>query len=266
MLLLAQAGQAATSNATAEAVGFWIIAVLAVGSALAVITMRNIVHAALMLVLNLLAIAGMYLLVQSQFLGIIQVIVYAGAIVVLFLFVIMLLGVDRDDLLFDLKTWHKVAAGLGGAALAGLLLFAFAGTYTSAASRCGGQAAEQTNPSSSAQPCVGLDEALVNSRNGSVGFVAGRLFNRYTFPFEAAALLLTVATIGALILGRRNDPPPGDDPAYEPTGRRPTDEDVEQVGALIGARTSTGPEGEPGAGEANEWHGTEDRRDDTEND
>ena len=258
MLLLAQAGQAATSSATAEAVGFWIIAVLAVGSGLAVILMRNIVHAALMLVLNLLAIAGMYLLVQSQFLGIIQVIVYAGAIVVLFLFVIMLLGVDRDDLLFDLKTWHKVVAGLGGLVLAGLLLFAFAGTYTTSASRCGGQAPSQTDATSTSQSCVGLDQALVDNKDGSVGFVASTLFNRYTFPFETAAVLLTVATMGALILGRRNDPDPATDPAYVPTGRRPTDADVEEAAALVGASTTTGEttddDAEPGSS------------DDTEND
>jgi multisubunit Na+/H+ antiporter MnhC subunit len=75
--------------------------------------MRNIVHGALMLVLNLLAIAGLYLTLESSFLSIIQVLVYAGAIMVLFLFVIMLLGVDRDDLLVE-PAPHQVLAVLGG--------------------------------------------------------------------------------------------------------------------------------------------------------
>src|SRR6056297_624397 len=97
-VLLAQAG-ASTAAGSAEVVGFWVFAVLALGSALAVVTMRNIVHAGLMLVINLLAIAGLYLTLESSFLSIVQVLVYAGAIMVLFLFVVMLIGVDRDDAL-----------------------------------------------------------------------------------------------------------------------------------------------------------------------
>jgi NADH-quinone oxidoreductase subunit J len=224
MGLLAQAAETATSSATSEAILFWVFAVIGIGAGIAMITMRNIVHAALMLVVNFLSIAALYLALQSSFLGIVQVIVYAGAIMVLFLFVIMLLGVDRDDLLRETRAWHRVGAVVMGAAVVGGLLFAFAGTYTSAESRCGGQAAERTAGSDAAR-CVGLDQALVDNDQGSVGVVADRMFTRYTFPFEAAALLLVVATIGALVLGRRHDPDE-DDPAYAPSGSRPTEDDA----------------------------------------
>ncbi|MBW3658609.1 MAG: NADH-quinone oxidoreductase subunit J, partial [Actinobacteria bacterium] len=163
-------------------------------------------HAALMLVLNLVAIAALYLALQSSFLAIIQIIVYAGAIMVLFLFVIMLLGVARDDLLFETRRWHRVVAALGGLLIAGLLVFGVAGELLGDASRCGGQADAETVAASTTTPCEGLDDALAGNDQGSVGIIAERLFTRWTFAFEISALLLVVATIGALVLGRRNDP------------------------------------------------------------
>lgn len=207
MLLLAQAadGVAAGSN-TAEIVVFWVLAVLALGSAVAVITLRSIVHAALMLVLNFFAIAGLYLNLESTFLSVIQILVYAGAIMVLFLFVIMLLGVDRDDLLAGTRRTAGLAVG-GVSLLAAALLIGIVGPYTSQASVCG----QGGTSTSSAVACVGLEEANADQDTGSVGFLGERMFTRYTFPFELSALLLTVATIGATVLGRRNDAPPDDD-------------------------------------------------------
>ena len=107
-LLATLAEGAATSGA--EAVLFWVFAAIALGSAVAVVALRNVVHAALMLVVNLLSVAALYLGLQSSFLSIVQVIVYAGAIVVLFLFVIMLLGVDRDEVLTERIPWQRPAA------------------------------------------------------------------------------------------------------------------------------------------------------------
>jgi NADH:ubiquinone oxidoreductase subunit 6 (subunit J) len=128
---------------------------------------------------------------------------------VLFLFVIMLLGVTRDDLLFETRLSHKIGAGLGGAAFVLLILFAFAGDFTGPASRCGAQAG--TAASADAAACQGLDTLLAETDEGSVGIIARRMFTRYTFPFEASALLLVVATIGALVIGRRHDPAPDED-------------------------------------------------------
>ena len=216
LLLAAEAGGTAQ---TGEQIFFWIFAVLAVGAGVAMISMRNIIHAALMLVLNFGAIAGMYVLLETGFLGVVQIIVYAGAIMVLFLFVIMLLGVDRDDLLADVRVWHRAGAGLLALAVLGGTLWAFVGPFTSDASRCNQPAA--TAPAEGDEPptaeellarasdtdvaCVGLEDALAQEENGSVSFVAERMFRRYTFPFELAGLLLTVATIGAIVLGRRQD-------------------------------------------------------------
>jgi NADH-quinone oxidoreductase subunit J len=208
MELLAQAAEGAGGANLAEVALFWVFSVLALGAAIAVITLRNIVHGALMLVLNLLAIAGLYLTLESSFLGIIQVLVYAGAIMVLFLFVIMLLGVDNDDLLTETRVGSRVAAGLGGALLVGALLFAFVGTYTSPASLCGPDATAVAGVGET--PCAGLAAAYGPDDPSGVAFLGLRLFTRFVWPFQLAALLLTVATIGAVILARRRDLEPED--------------------------------------------------------
>jgi len=206
MTVLIQGGLGLT--ATPETVLFIVFAVLALGSALAVIMLRNVVHAALMLVVNLLAIAGLFLGLQSAFLSVIQVLVYGGAIMVLFLFVIMLLGVDRDDLLVtDMTT--RILALAGAAVLSGAILFTFVGPYTSAASICGPAAADPTAITD--VRCYGLDRAYDRSDGSGAAFLGGNLFTRYTYAFELSAVLLTVATIGAVLLARRRDREASDD-------------------------------------------------------
>jgi NADH-quinone oxidoreductase subunit J len=227
MLLLAQAADGAAGADTTEVVLFWVFAVMALGSALAVISMRNIVHGALMLVVNLLSIAGLFLTLQSPFLSVIQVLVYGGAIMVLFLFVIMLLGVDRDDLLVASRARNRVLAVVGGALLAGALLFAFVGPYTGPPSVCGSGAAIEAGTQQ--QRCIGLQDVLDEDDGAGAAFLGRQMFTRYTYAFELAALLLTVATIGAVILARRRDlesedvddergdePPGGPDDGYDP--------------------------------------------------
>lgn len=206
MTELTQGGLGLT--ATPETVLFVIFAVLALGSAMAVIVLRNVVHAALMLVVNLLAIAGLFLGLQSPFLSVIQVLVYGGAIMVLFLFVIMLLGVDRDDLLVTDVTTRALAL-TGAAVLAGAILFTFVGPYTSQASICGATAAEPTTVTE--VRCYGLDRAYDRTDGSGAAFLGGSLFTRYTYPFELSAVLLTVATIGAVLLARRRDREASDD-------------------------------------------------------
>ena len=224
MMLLAQAVEAGSGN-TAEVVLFWVFAVLALGSAIAVITLRNIVHGALMLVVNFLAIAGLYLTLESAFLSIIQVLVYAGAIMVLFLFVIMLLGVANDDLLASEPT-TRVLGVAGGALLAGALLFAFVGPYTSAASVCGPDAPAAATGQFD---CVGLAEAYGEDDPSGVAFLGRTMFTQYTYAFELSALLLTVATIGAVILARRKDLAPEDE------DEDAVDLDPEAAPATVGA-------------------------------
>jgi NADH-quinone oxidoreductase subunit J len=204
-----------------------------------------------MLVVNLLSVAGLYLALQSSFLSIIQVIVYAGAIVVLFLFVIMLLGVQRDDELIDRTRWHAAGGVLGGIALAGLLAAGFVGTYTTDASRCGAQGeltaedirngrvgcagldhlAGGSAADPAAQPTDGATAPPADDATSPAEFLGERLFTRYTFVFEAAGLLLVVATLGALVLGRRADTPPDEDPAYEPAWEPPPLDDFDELDA-----------------------------------
>jgi NADH-quinone oxidoreductase subunit J len=214
-LLATLAEGAATSGA--EAVLFWVFATIALGSAVAVVALRNVVHAALMLVVNLLSVAALYLGLQSAFLSIVQVIVYAGAIVVLFLFVIMLLGVDRDDLLGTRTPYGAAAAITAGVALAGAFLVVVGADSLTAASACGSLAGEGA---ADAVACAGLDGVA----DDSVSFVGAQLFTRWTFAFEASALLLVVATLGALVLGRRRDPHLEDDLA--PTAPVPDADDL----------------------------------------
>ncbi len=225
MLLLAQSAAESTgTSVTAETILFWVFAVVAVGAGIAVVTLRNIVHAAMMLVVNLLSIAGLYLGLQSGFLSIVQVIVYAGAIMVLFLFVIMLLGVDRDDLLTESSVLRTSGAVLVGVVLAAGLLFVLGTSSLTTASACN----DAATPNDGTQlSCVGLDGALAEQEQGSVGLLADSLFRDYGFPFEASALLLVVATLGALVLGRRRDPSLDDDGT--PSGPVPSDDDLEQL-------------------------------------
>jgi NADH-quinone oxidoreductase subunit J len=184
-----------------ETIAFLVFAGIALGAAIAVVAMRNLVHAALMLVIHLLAVAGLYLVLESQFLAVVQILVYAGAIVVLFLFVIMLLGVDRDDLLVARSRRAVSGTVAAGLVLAGALTFAFVGPYTGEASVCGSDVA----PTGTEQPCVGITPALDADDDAGVAFLGRRLLTRYTLAFELSAVLLTVATIGAVVLARRRD-------------------------------------------------------------
>ncbi len=191
---------------TAEVVLFWVLSVVAIGAGIAMVTMRNVVHGALMLVLNFFAIAGLFLVLGSSFLAVIQIIVYAGAIMVLFLFVIMLLGVDRDDLLIGRDRWQRVGAWVLALALVGAVSVTFVGPYTSPASRCGPQQS-QTVAEPGAVPCTGLEEAVAAADDSTVQFAADRLFGRHIFAFELVAFLLIAAIVGALVMGRREDHP-----------------------------------------------------------
>ena len=202
---------------TGEVLAFVVFAGIALGAAIAVVSMRNLVHGALMLVIHLLAVAGLYLTLESQFLAVVQVLVYAGAIVVLFLFVIMLLGVDRDDLL--IVTDRRRVAGIlaAGLVVAGAMTAAFVGPYTTEASVCGSDVVAIGIE----QPCVGLEAAKGPDDDAGVAFLGRRLFTRYTLVFELSAVLLTVATIGAVILARRKDLLPEDEDDEPATAAAP---------------------------------------------
>lgn len=161
---------------------FLIFGAIALGAALGMVVQRNAVHAALLLVVNLLAVAVLFLTLGAEFLFVSQIIVYAGAIVVLFLFVIMLLGVDRSEILSEPRRFQTRQLVLGGiVALA--LVGGFAGVISSA--RLGAQ----------------LPTAAAGF--GSAESIGELLFRTYLLPFEVTGLLLLVATIGILMLAKR---------------------------------------------------------------
>ena len=159
---------------------FWIFAPVAVVSAIAVLVQRNAVHAALLLVVNFFCIAVFFLLLDAPFLFAVQVIVYAGAIMVLFLFVITLLSPGREETgpnrLRALQLPAIALAIILGIGLAGVLMF---------------------------NDVLGAPGNVSPQDLGTVQTVGTQLFRGFLFPFEVTSLLLLVALLGAIVLGKR---------------------------------------------------------------
>lgn len=167
---------------------FTCAALMAVVGALGVVLRRNPVHAALSLVLTLFGVAVLFVLLQAEFLAAVQVIVYAGAIVVLFLFVIMLLGVDRiENLRTEPIALQRWVAGLVGIALAGLLV---------ATALVAGD--ETVVRGSGIASAVAGDDPDANVRQ-----IAGQIFGGYVVAFELTSVLLVVAVVGTVVMARR---------------------------------------------------------------
>ncbi|CAN5209380.1 hypothetical protein BH20ACT9_BH20ACT9_07080 [soil metagenome] len=232
--LLAQTAQAA-GQGSAEFVVFWVMAVVALGTGISMVLMRNAVHAALMLVLNFFSIAVIYAVLEAQFVATVQIIVYAGAIMVLFLFVLMLLGVDTAQPLLRGMRGQKPVAALLGLVLLGGLTVAVAGPYLGPESVCPDQGAQAAAAGEHA--CAGLEAA---NSGGNVAAIGDILFTDYVWPFEVTSVLLVIAALGAMVLGRRHERPqdlvdgPHASAAVVPT--HPPDADPEPV-APGGERT-----------------------------
>jgi NADH-quinone oxidoreductase subunit J len=162
---------------------FWIFAVIAVAAGVGMLIVRNAVHSALLLIVTQFCIAIFFLQLGSPFLFVVQIIVYAGAIMVLFLFVIMLLGVDGQESLRErLAAQRWIALALG----AMLILEVIAAVHLGIGLSSGGVP----------------DFARVNA-GGNVEALARVLFGPYFFPFEVTSVLLIVAAIGIMLHGRR---------------------------------------------------------------
>jgi len=159
---------------------FYFFAVLAVGSAIMMVTRRNAVHSAVYLITSLQATAGIFLQLQAEFLFVVQIILYVGGIMVLFVFVIMLVNLDVAvrQMKFNRQSW---VAGLLALVLGGLVLLVY---------QKGGGAFNLTAP-----PVTTLQP---NAEQ--VGTV---LFQKYFLPFEIASILLLVAMIGAVVMAKR---------------------------------------------------------------
>jgi NADH-quinone oxidoreductase subunit J len=168
------------ASSTGESIGFWVLAPIAAVAAIAMVLARNAVHAALFLAAVMLSLAGLYALQDAPFLAAVQIIVYTGAILMLFLFVLMLVGVDSSDSLVETLRGQRVAALVVGVGFAGLLLSTIGGAV--------------------ANDVVGLSQA---NAEGNVTGIARLLFTKYVFAFEVTSALLITAALGAMVLAHK---------------------------------------------------------------
>lgn len=158
---------------------FWFLSVLALSSAIMVVASKSPVHSILFLILTFFAISGHYILLNAQFLAIVNIIVYAGAIMVLFLFVVMLMNLNAES---EPPQKNKYLLYGGTIAGASLLLVLVAGLKQSAT---GG---------------------MIETNNGSTGLIENLgklLFTDYVFPFEISSVLFLSAMIGAVVISKR---------------------------------------------------------------
>jgi NADH-quinone oxidoreductase subunit J len=160
---------------------FWILSALALGAALFMVTSKNPVYSVLWLIVVFFAISGHYILLNAQFLAIVNIIVYAGAIMVLFLFVIMLMNLNADNEPQKNK-WLKIAGVIAG----GCLLLVFVA------------AIQQVETAEKLQANMGGPTGLIR-RLGMV------LFTDYVLPFEIASVLFLSAMVGAVVIGKKGD-------------------------------------------------------------
>ena len=164
--------------ATPEAVMFWFMAPLAVLAALAMLLVKKAVHSAILLAWVMITLAFFYIAQGALFLGIVQVVVYTGAVMMLFLFILMLVGVDSSDSLIENIKGQRAAAITAAIGISGLLL-SLIGRATMI------------------NDAIGLAAA---NRNGNVNGLAEQLFTKYVWAFEVVSALLITAALGAMVL------------------------------------------------------------------
>ena len=195
---------------TAETVVFWVLGPVALAGALGTVLSRNAVHSALWLVTTMLSLGVFYVVQSAPFLGAVQIVVYTGAVMVLFLFVLMLVGRDSSDSVVETLRGQRTAALLVGAGFAGLV---------------GAGVARATEGT----VLRGLGDA---GGEGNVPAIARLLFTRYLLAFEVTSALLITAAIGAMVLAHVEREP----------GSRPTQKELSRARFLDGhPQTLPGP-------------------------
>ncbi|SEO66491.1 NADH-quinone oxidoreductase subunit J [Trujillonella endophytica] len=180
MTALAAAADTGVSLGTGEAVVFWILGPLALAGALGMVFSRNAVHSALWLVTTMLSLGVFYVVQEAPFLGAVQIIVYTGAIMILFLFVLMMVGRDSSDSVVETLRGQRIAAIVFGVGFAGLV---------------GAGIARATQDLSA----EGLD-AVQGGETSNIEAIAELLFTRYLLAFEVTSALLITAALGAMVL------------------------------------------------------------------
>jgi len=165
---------------TGEAIAFWILAAIAVAGALGVVAAPKAVYSAIFLATTMIALAVLYVTQDALFLGVVQVVVYTGAVMMLFLFVVMLIGVDSSESLVETIRGQRVAAITAGLGF-GILLIAGIG-------------------SAATTGFIGLARA---NAGGNVQGLAMLIFTRHLWAFELTSALLITAALGAMVLAHR---------------------------------------------------------------
>jgi NADH-quinone oxidoreductase subunit J len=167
-------------TSTTEAVAFWVLAVIAVAGAIGVVAAPKAVYSAIFLASTMISLAALYVAQDALFLGVVQVVVYTGAVMMLFLFVVMLIGVDSSESLTEAIRGQRVGALLAGLGF-GVLLIAGVGTIATG-------------------NFIGLAEA---NAGGNVQGLAVLIFTKYLWAFELTSALLITAALGAMVLAHR---------------------------------------------------------------
>ncbi|WP_241472710.1 NADH-quinone oxidoreductase subunit J [Mycolicibacterium neoaurum] len=173
-----------TVTSTGEAVVFWVLGALALAAAIGVVAAPKAVYSALFLAVTMINLAVLYIAQDAVFLGVVQIVVYTGAVMMLFLFVLMLIGVDSSESLVETLRGQRVAAVIAGLGF-GVLLVGSIGS-ASVGGTVGG--------------FTGLAEA---NAGGNVEGLAVLIFTRYVWAFELTSALLITAAVGAMLLAHR---------------------------------------------------------------
>jgi len=177
---------------TTRLVIFWVLAILAVAAATGMILARKAVHCAMMLAVVMLSLSVLYLMLGAPFLAFVQIIVYTGAVLMLFLFVLMIVGISAADSIIETIRGQRLWAAIGSIALLVLLVLVI------------GHAAIGPAPASGAK-----------FGDNNVNALAALIFTKYVFPFELTSALLITAALGAMVLAHR-----------ERTGPKPTQREL----------------------------------------
>ncbi|WP_293307431.1 NADH-quinone oxidoreductase subunit J [Mycolicibacterium sp.] len=190
-----------------EAIAFWVLGTIAVIGAIGVVAARKAVYSAMCLATTMIALAIIYVAQEALFLGVVQIVVYTGAVMMLFLFVLMLIGVDSAQSLVETIRGQRIAGILAGLGF-GVLLIAAIGTVSTSG-------------------FTGLTEA---NKDGNVEGLAQLIFTRNLWAFELTSALLITAALGAMVLAHR-----------ERLGRRKTQRELAVERFRNGARATPLP-------------------------
>jgi NADH-quinone oxidoreductase subunit J len=179
-ILAALPAEAAGHTSTTEAVLFWVLGTVAVAAAIGVVAAPKAVYSAMSLAATMIVLAVFYIAQDALFLGVVQVVVYTGAVMMLFLFVLMLIGVDSSESLVETIRGQRIAAIVVGLGF-GILIIAGIGSV-------------------SVNGFTGLSEA---NAGGNVQGLAALIFTKYLWAFELTGALLITAALGAMVLAHR---------------------------------------------------------------